>query len=138
MVGASTGYRRAAAREDQVARMRTELLQRAALISRLSADVQELRRQLGSSRLQAQHAVTELETARRQLKVTNDELVRLEERAADQQRDLEALQSCLGGTLFALQSLAGNDRFGALQHLVTVDSPCRAAYRLLSAPIRGN
>jgi hypothetical protein len=132
VVGASSGYRRVAAQEDEVARLRTELESRGELVATLSDKVTELQRQLGASRLSAQAAADEAVRLRQRLKMAQDEVLRLDGQTSAQRGDIEALTSCLGGTLHALHSLANSDRFGALQHLMTVDGACRAAYRLLN------
>ena len=132
VVGASSGYRRVAAQEDEVSRLRSELESRGELVVSLTDRVAELQRQLGASRLSAQAAAGEAVRLRQQLKMAQDEVLRLDGQTTAQRGDVEALTSCLGGTLHALHSLANSDRFGALQHLVVVDGACRAAYRLLN------
>jgi chromosome segregation ATPase len=132
VVAASSGYRRITAQEGQVARLRAELESRGVLVVTLTDEVGELRQRLGASRLTAQAAADEVSRLRRQLKLAQDEMLQLDDRATAQRGEIEVLATCLGGTLHALHSLAGGDRFGALQHLVTVDGACRAAYRLLN------
>ena len=132
VVGASSGYRRVAAQEDEVARLRAELESRGALVVALTDRTADLQRQLGASRLSAQAAAQEVSRLRRQLKLMQDEVLRLDSQSTARQGDLEALKSCLGGTLHALHALAASDRFGALQHLMTVDGACRTAYGLLN------
>ena len=119
-------------------RLRAELASRGALVATLSDEVAGLRQHLEASRLSAQAAADELVRVRQQLKLAQDEILRLDGQTTAQRGDITALKSCLGGTLHALQALATSDRFGALRHLMAVDGACRTAYRLLNVQTEAN
>lgn len=108
------------------------LHERDALITSLTADLDRLRNEVDTARMETEASEAALRTAQRLLEESTQELRQAREANTLQQQDLQAVQACLTGALYALQTMAEGNRYGAMYYMVHVDGECKAAYRLLN------
>lgn len=129
---AGSGGVRASRIDALTAQSEAALRDRDALITSLTADLDRLRDETDATRMETEAAEAALRTARRLLAETTDQLRQAEEANNLQQQDLRAVQACLTGALYALQTMAEGNSYGAMYYMVNVDGECKAAYRLLT------
>lgn len=129
---AGSGGVRASRMDALTVQSEAALRDRDALITSLTADLDRLRDQVDTSRMGTEASEAALRTAQRLLAETTDQLRQAEEAKNLQQQDLRALQVCLTGALYALQTMAEGNSYGAMYYMVNVDGECKAAYRLLN------
>lgn len=129
---AGSGGVRASRMDALTVQSEAALRDRDALITSLTADLDRLRDQVDTARMGTEASEAALRTAQRLLAETSDQLRQAEEAKNLQQQDLRALQVCLTGALYALQTMAEGNSYGAMYYMVNVDGECKAAYRLLN------
>lgn len=129
---AGSGGVRASRMDALTVQSEAALRDRDALITSLTADLDRLRDQVDTARMGTEASEAALRTAQRLLAETTDQLRQAEEAKNLQQQDLRALQVCLTGALYALQTMAEGNSYGAMYYMVNVDGECKAAYRLLN------
>jgi len=129
---AGSGGVRASRMDALTVQSEAALRDRDALITSLTADLDRLRDQVDTARMGTEASEAALRTAQRLLAETTDQLRQAEEAKHLQQQDLRALQACLTGALYALQTMAEGNSYGAMYYMVNVDGECKAAYRLLN------
>lgn len=129
---AGSGGVRASRMDALTVQSEAALRDRDALITSLTADLDRLRDQVDTSRMGTEASEAALRTAQRLLAETTDQLRQAEEAKNLQQQDLRALQACLTGALYALQTMAEGNSYWAMYYMVNVDGECKAAYRLLN------
>ena len=98
VVGASSGYRRVAAQEDEVARLRTELESRGELVGTLSDKVTELNRTQGSLTLAVASADRQLEDLEEQYELEESRVEATIERYRAQFAAMDALVAQMNST----------------------------------------
>lgn len=129
---AGSGGVRASRIDELAVQSESALRERDALITSLTADLDRLRDEADAARMDTEAAEAALRTAQRLLSETTDQLRQAEEADNLKQQDLQAMQACLTGALYALQTMADGNSYGAMYYMVHVDGECKAAYRLLN------
>ncbi|MGH2398742.1 MAG: hypothetical protein ACRDF6_02775 [bacterium] len=129
---AGSGGARASRLDELTLESEAALRERDALIASLTADLARLRDEADTARMGTEAAGAALRTAQRLLAESSDQLRLAEESHNLQQQDQRVLQACLTGALYALQTMAEGNSYGAMYYMVNVDGECKAAYRLLN------